>query len=168
MLRYIIMVLIIFGFTSCKAKISQNKKAYTYSEFINICTFKIDIKKSVELLKLNEVNSLNFTHNNNAIQLKNESILLGCISDHKPRRYIFKIDLDEDREIFVLIISSLGPTGGDIFIYDKYLNLLKEGYVGHVDKVEIVQNTPKSLLKLSHYSHSGTDADEYDIAEFSF
>lgn len=46
----------------------QNNKTYKYSEFIDLCTFKDDIKKSIELLKLNEVNTLNFKHEFNSIQ----------------------------------------------------------------------------------------------------
>lgn len=86
-----------------------------------------------------------------------------------PMRYIFKVDFYcKGEEVFVLIISSVGPVAGNIFVYDKYLNQLKTAYVGHIDRVEIVKTNFKSFLKLSHYSNSGTDTDAKDIIEFRF
>lgn len=147
----------------------QNKKTYQYLEFVEMCSFKKDMNKSIELLGLNEVNTLDLVHENYLVQKNNESRLFGCTLGHKPVRYVFKCDFyGKGLEQFVLLISSVGPTSGVIYVYDHYLNLVKTEYVGHIDEVEIVKSKNKKFLNLLHHSSSGTNSDEENSIRFSF
>lgn len=168
-LFYTIILSLLF---SCSMKNDDKRESYSYYEFCEMTGQKLSqldenaSNSIVKLLKLNHINTLNFTSKSHTIRLKESNKIIKYEDRNKSakyHRYMFKFDLlGEKDDEYILIFSSVGPVSGQMFIYDKYLKLLKKIDIGHVKEIHFIKNLKgKDLLRLKMFSYAGTNTEHY-------